>query len=1043
MTAYANITGGQMATDPNFYNDIGTGHLNFTSTSVMQGKVSVLKIINVKAKAICVSRRPPSATSRTTTNIITPLPQHHRHPSNTTIPTQPLFITNLGAVGFDGNHRIIMMNVIPPDYMDEVPVVEPNQHDDVPVVPEPVLMDGDEHPKDDEFEEEDPQEEEEDDMEIDNEEDENEPEMTYPYKEVDPLNPPPSASESKPDDEIEVENPIEHEDETVPASVHEMASILRRLCGREMAHALVEKKGKAKDKFYGKLILELGNEAHSSVEQRTTAMEKLVEKLGNTEGLSNERVKKDIYWTRVRAHEFYQEMIHRGFMFEERLNEAINVLIEYEKSHVIMPPKSAPITHAAIHRMINNSVDTAIAAERARQANVRNDASGSGPVRGQDATLAVRECTFVRFMKCNHAVFCGVEGAVELQRWFEKTKSVFEISECTEGKKVKFAATTLEGPALTWWRTKVKEYDVVAYTQRFNELALMCPRMVEPERVKLEMQGFWKERSESGKTFKVEIVVVKAIKGITLIILCKIAKSKEMRDLWLPLLLMESFLCVNDVLLAMLASVRSSVTSVERLGIRQGIARGRVLPWGLTLSLFGLVMIVVSKVILGTDVYRRLASTNTILKGCTLNLVNHIFEIDLMPIELGTFYVIIGMDWLVKHDAVTVCGEKVVRIPYWKEMLIVESDKGVSRLKVISCITARNAGAALVARAPYRLAPSEMKELSIQLQELLEKGFIHPSSSLWGAPVLFVKKKDGSFKMCIDYRELNKLIVKNRYPLLRINDLFDQLQGSSVYSKIDLRSGYHQLCIKEEDNPITTFRTRYGHFEFQVMPFGLTNAPAVFMDLMNRVCKPYLDKFVIVFIDDILVYSKDVEEHEKHLKIILELLKKERLYAKFSKCDFWLDSIQFLGHVIDHSGVHVDPAKTKAIKSLAAPMTPTEVRKFLGLAGYYRRFIEGFYLISKPLIKLTQKNKKYEWGKEEEESFQTLKKKLYSAPILAFPKGTKDFVVYCDASPKGYGVVLVQREKVIADASRQLKVHKENYTSHDLELGAVVFTLRF
>ncbi|GJS11376.1 putative reverse transcriptase domain-containing protein [Tanacetum coccineum] len=264
-------------------------------------------------------------------------------------------------------------------------------------------------------------------------------------------------------------------------------------------------------------------------------------------------------------------------------------------------------------------------------------------------------------------------------------------------------------------------------------------------------------------------------------------------------------------------------------------------------------------------------------------------------------------------------------------------------------------GAVAVARTPYRLAPSEMKELSIQLQELSEKGFILPSSSPWGTPVLFVKKKDGSFRMCIDYRELNKLTVKNRYPFLRIDDLFDQLQGSSMYSKIDLRSGYHQLRIKEEDILITAFRTWYGHFEFQVMSFGLTNAPAVFMDLMNQVCKPYLDKFFIVFIDDILVYSKDEEEHGKHLRIILELLKKEKLNAKFSKCDLWLDSVQFLGHVIDRSGVHVDPAKIEAIKSWAAPTTSTEVRPFLGLAGYYRRFIEGFSLISKPLTKLTQK----------------------------------------------------------------------------------------
>ncbi|GKE24636.1 putative reverse transcriptase domain-containing protein, partial [Tanacetum coccineum] len=260
-----------------------------------------------------------------------------------------------------------------------------------------------------------------------------------------------------------------------------------------------------------------------------------------------------------------------------------------------------------------------------------------------------------------------------------------------------------------------------------------------------------------------------------------------------------------------------------------------------------------------------------------------------------------------------------------------------------------------------------MKELSVQLQELLEKGFIRLSSSPWGAPMLFVKKKNGSFKTCIDYHELKNLTIKNRYPLPRIDDLFDQLQGSSMYSKIDLRSGYHQLRIKEEDIPITAFRTRYGHFEFQVMPFRLTNTPVVFMDLMNRVCKPYLDKFIIVFIDDILVYSKDEEEHGKHLKIILELQKKERLYAKFLKCDFWLDLVQFMGHVIDRSCVHVDPRKIKAIKSWATPTMPTEVRQFLRLAGYYRRFIKGFSLTSKPLTMLIQKNKKYEWGKEEEE----------------------------------------------------------------------------
>ncbi|GJW18691.1 putative reverse transcriptase domain-containing protein [Tanacetum coccineum] len=351
-------------------------------------------------------------------------------------------------------------------------------------------------------------------------------------------------------------------------------------------------------------------------------------------------------------------------------------------------------------------------------------------------------------------------------------------------------------------------------------------------------------------------------------------------------------------------------------------------------------------------------------------------------------------------------------------------------------------GAAPVARAPYRLAPSEMKELSEQLKELSDKGFIRPSSSPWGAPVLFVKKKDGSFRMCIDYRELNKLTVKNRYPLPRIDDLFDQLQGSSVYSKIDLRSGYHQLRVREEDISKTAFRTRYGHYEFQVMPFGLTNAPAVFMDLMNRVCKPYLDKFVIVFIDDILIYSKSKQEHEEHLKIILELLKKEELYAKFSKCEFWIPKVQFLGHVIDNKGIHVDPAKIESVKDWASPKTPTEIRQFLGLAGYYRRFIEGFSKIAKPMTKLTQKKVKFEWGDKQEAAFQLLKQKLCSAPILALPEGSEDFIVYCDASIKGLGAVLMQREKVISYASRQLKIHEKNYTTHDLELGAVVFALK-
>ncbi|KAL5569846.1 hypothetical protein UlMin_026421 [Ulmus minor] len=285
--------------------------------------------------------------------------------------------------------------------------------------------------------------------------------------------------------------------------------------------------------------------------------------------------------------------------------------------------------------------------------------------------------------------------------------------------------------------------------------------------------------------------------------------------------------------------------------------------------------------------------------------------------------------------------------------------------------------------------------------------------------------------MCVDYRELNKVTVKNKYPLPRIDDLFDQLKGASVFSKIDLRSGYHQLKIKESDVPKSAFRTRYGHYEFLVMPFGLTNAPAAFMDLMNRVFRAYLDKFVIVFIDDILIYSRSREEHAEQLRTVLSTLSEHRLYAKFSKCEFWLDRVQFLGHVISRDGI-----------SWPVPTNVTEIRSFLGLAGYYRRFVEGFSTLAAPLTALTKKDRRYEWTDKCERSFQELKKRLTSAPILVLPTDVTDFTVYCDASRIGLGAVLMQNGRVIAYASRQLKVHEKNYPTHDLELAAVVFALK-
>ncbi|KAI3695668.1 hypothetical protein L1987_78667 [Smallanthus sonchifolius] len=428
-----------------------------------------------------------------------------------------------------------------------------------------------------------------------------------------------------------------------------------------------------------------------------------------------------------------------------------------------------------------------------------------------------------------------------------------------------------------------------------------------------------------------------------------------------------------------------------------------------------------------------------ILKGCKLELASHKLDIDIMPVTLGSFDVIVGMDWLSKNQAEIVCREKIVRIPLPSgEILSVQGEKqpleekkiydipivldflevfpedlpGLPPHRQVEFQIDLAPRAAPIARAPYRLAASELQELSTQLQELLDKGFIRPSSSPWGAPGLFVKKKDGTFRTCIDYRELNKVTIKNRYPFPRIDDLFDQLQGSSFYSNIGLRFGYHQLRVRDEDISKTAFRTRYNHYEFMVMPFGLTNAPAVFMDLMNRVCKPYLDQFVIVFIDDILIYSKNKEKHEEHLRLILELLKQEQLYAKFSKCEFWIREFQFLGHMVNEKGIHIDPSKIEVIKNWAASTTPTEVRKLLGLAGYYRRFIEGYSKIAQPLTTLTQKALKEE-----------------NLPL----EGTRGMEAQLEVKSEG---ICYFAERIWVPVSRNLRklvmdeAHKSRYTIH-------------
>ncbi|GJS23809.1 putative reverse transcriptase domain-containing protein [Tanacetum coccineum] len=654
-------------------------------------------------------------------------------------------------------------------------------------------------------------------------------------------------------------------------------------------------------------------------------------------------------------------------------------------------------------------------------------------------------CSYKEFLACNPKEYDGKGGVVVFTRWIEKMESVHDMSGCSVDQKVKYTAGSFVGKALTCHEmqkleTELWNYVMVgaghaAYTGRFHELARMVAA-TEPKTIQKAVQISGALTDEAVRNESIKKVEKRGNVGET-------SKDKNGRDdnkrtrnengalshmlqLYLPGHLakdcrgvLRNVNPVNARNPTIKACYECGSTDHARgrafmLGAEEARQDPNIVTGTFTLNdhfattLFdsGADYSFVSTTfipVLGLEPsdlgfkYKieiacgQLVEIDKVIKGCKLEIEVHVFDINLIPFGHGSFDVIIGMDWLSNYKAEIICHEKVVRIPLpngkvlrvlgerpekkarllmsakasekKQEEIAVVRDfpevfpddlSGLPPIREIEFRIELTPRAMPVAKSPYRLVPSELKELSGQVKELQDKGFIRPSSSPWGAP----------------------------------------------------------LRVHENDFPKTAFRTRYGYFKFTVMPFGLTNAPAVFMDLMNRVCRPYLDKFMIVFIEDILIYFKTREEHVEHLRLVLGLLKKEKLYAKFSKCDFWLREVQFLWHVINGDGIHVDPSKIKAVKNWKAPRTPTE------------------------------KAKVFDWGKEQELAFQTLKDKLCNAPVLALPDGPEVFVVYCDASTIGLGYVLMQRGKVIAYASRLLKIHKKNYTTHDLELGAVVFALK-
>ncbi|KAA3473360.1 reverse transcriptase [Gossypium australe] len=459
-----------------------------------------------------------------------------------------------------------------------------------------------------------------------------------------------------------------------------------------------------------------------------------------------------------------------------------------------------------------------------------------------------------------------------------------------------------------------------------------------------------------------------------------------------------------------------------------------------------------------------------VCKCCPLMIKGHCFLVDLMLLPFDEFDIILGMDWLVTHGVIVNCGEKHIELRDENGILIRVESVNRGRSPVVISTLSIQRGTRLTLPLCYtketelRIAsvPIVCEHLDVFPEELpglppvREIEFEIELAPEWHQPTKRVESTIAraeffsvgcsyficeeircSMRLCIDYRQLNKVTVKNKYPLLRINDMFDQFKGATAVSKIDLRSG-----VKDSDVPKTSFRTRYGHYEFLVMPFGLTNASTIFMDLVNRIFRPYFDRFVVVFIDDILIYSRYENEHAEHLSMVLQVLREKQLYDKFSKSEFWLKEVGFLGHIVSGDGIRVDPRKISANVEWKPPKRVTEVRSFLGLAGYYRRFVKVFSMIATPMMRLLQKYVKFDWTEECQQSFKKLKTLLTKAPVLVQPELGREFVVYSDVSLHGLGCMPMQEGNVIAYASRQFKPHEKIYPTHDLELATIVFVLK-